>query len=293
MASTAQRPPDLSIIGADSRESIVSEYACRALQRYGITLIGVSRVRSPYRQERLVAGHAEIQVCFAGQGVHETDGRRSILRKGEACVLPAGIHQHFYATSAEPWGLSWVHYRPDALRLPQRTVWQEPADPQPLRATVDMLFRETSGQADPGIQSLLVDLIHAWVLRLTSGSAVDPRLQTVMDQVHDRLAEAWNLERLAALARVTPEHLRRLFGQHFGLSPMAWLTRLRMQRAAGQLTSSRSKVEAVALEVGYSSVYSFSTAFKRVMGIRPTALRDRTASPARPPAKRARRSPKA
>jgi AraC-like DNA-binding protein len=54
---------------------------------------------------------------------------------------------------------------------------------------------------------------------------------------------------------------------------MQYLTRWRMQLAAGLLRDTSSKVLDVALRVGYDSEASFSRAFKRTVGTAPAAWR--------------------
>ena len=59
---------------------------------------------------------------------------------------------------------------------------------------------------------------------------------------------------------------------------MHYLTRWRMQRAAGLLAGSAVKVSAVAREVGYDSEAAFSRAFKKLTGVAPAAWRNRMAT---------------
>ena len=56
-----------------------------------------------------------------------------------------------------------------------------------------------------------------------------------------------------------------------GEAPMTFLKNWRMALAADLLTRADATVASVAYEVGYSSPYAFSAAFKRVRGLSPQA----------------------
>jgi transcriptional regulator GlxA family with amidase domain len=89
------------------------------------------------------------------------------------------------------------------------------------------------------------------------------------------LSRNWRLADLAEIACSSPEHLRRLCQQQLGRSPVQQVTYLRMRRAVEHLTTTLEKVEFIAHEVGYENPFTFSNAFKRWTGRRPTDYRER------------------
>jgi transcriptional regulator GlxA family with amidase domain len=60
--------------------------------------------------------------------------------------------------------------------------------------------------------------------------------------------------------------------QH-GTSPAKLVERLRMDTACRLLSESRLSIEVIAAQVGYASAFSFSAAFKRVVGEPPSMFR--------------------
>jgi AraC-like DNA-binding protein len=68
------------------------------------------------------------------------------------------------------------------------------------------------------------------------------------------------------------------FANFVGEPPMHYLTRWRMQRAAGMLIDGNAKVSAIARQVGYDSEAAFSRAFKKHAGASPDAWRRRRES---------------
>lgn len=102
------------------------------------------------------------------------------------------------------------------------------------------------------------------------------RLKPVQDYLHERYADpSLTVGQLAALAGLSETHLRRLFHEAFGISPMRYVQQVRMNRAADLLRSTGMTVEAVAEAVGYTNPFHFSNAFLRTHGIRPSAFQRR------------------
>lgn len=84
---------------------------------------------------------------------------------------------------------------------------------------------------------------------------------------------------LPTLARdcgVSYATFRRQFAAVTGMSPGQYRLRSRLQRAAGLLTT--RPVKQVAAQLGYSDAFTFSTQFKRTLGVTPRAYRARGAA---------------
>jgi AraC-like DNA-binding protein len=103
-----------------------------------------------------------------------------------------------------------------------------------------------------------------------------------------RAAERVPLARVAREARLSTGELIRRFAALFGETPHQYRLRERLDRAKRLLVSSESSVTDVCMDVGFSSVGSFSAWFARCVGRAPTAYRrhakPRAAEPASSPA---------
>jgi AraC-like DNA-binding protein len=73
--------------------------------------------------------------------------------------------------------------------------------------------------------------------------------------------------------RHVPLGLRRRFRRLTGDSPIRYVTRCRLARAARQLRTSGAGLAEVARQAGYESEFSFSRAFKRTFGVAPRVYR--------------------
>lgn len=90
-------------------------------------------------------------------------------------------------------------------------------------AQVMVVFARRGVQA-PQVSALLAHRDH-----------LHPAIHRVQDAVCAAPAEDWDSARLAAVAHVTPRHLGRLFREHTGLSPRAWVEQVRAALAGQAL----------------------------------------------------------
>lgn len=100
------------------------------------------------------------------------------------------------------------------------------------------------------------------------------RINRVMDYIEANLAETHTLEELASVANFSKFHFHRIFTAMTGETPFQFLTRLRIEKAAGLLVSNRSlTIGEVAFQCGFSGPALFSRTFNQYFGISPTGWR--------------------
>jgi AraC-like DNA-binding protein len=95
------------------------------------------------------------------------------------------------------------------------------------------------------------------------------RAQKVLAILKENLAEPPELEELGRRVGCSHFYLSRIFTQEVGKTITVTLRDLRMERAASLLREGRLNVTQAALEVGYSSLSHFSSAFHEVFGCCP------------------------
>src|SRR3954447_22965657 len=93
------------------------------------------------------------------------------------------------------------------------------------------------------------------------------------DLADARYTEPLEVEDLARAAGLSKAHFSREFRRTFGESPYVYLLTRRLERAAALLRNTDHSIAEVCLEVGLQGVGSFTTSFKRMYGVTPTAYR--------------------
>lgn len=101
------------------------------------------------------------------------------------------------------------------------------------------------------------------------------RLLAAMDR---NCARDWSLDSMASFVHMSQSDFRRKFLAATGRTPIAWLLRLRLQKAARLLRLSASIGE-TAMSVGFADTNYFSRQFRALYEISPRELRRREGLP--------------
>lgn len=102
------------------------------------------------------------------------------------------------------------------------------------------------------------------------------------DLITRRYAEPLDLDQIAAAAGYSRFHFVRAFRAAYGETPGRYLTRRRIERAQDLLRSVNLTVTEVCHLVGFSSLGSFSSLFRAVVGVSPAQFQ-RAARASGPP----------
>jgi AraC-like DNA-binding protein len=159
-----------------------------------------------------------------------------------------------------------------------------------LRGTLDRLFDEVSGNRMGSAfairqygQLVLLEVMRAYIdqaelpqgwLRLLA----DERLGPAVGLMHAEPGKPWGLEELARAAAMSRTSFAERFRSVAGVPPLTYLNRWRMLLAQRALRDGDVRVGSLAAELGYASESTFSTAFKREVGVSPLRYRHRVRS---------------
>lgn len=98
-------------------------------------------------------------------------------------------------------------------------------------------------------------------------------LQRAKDLADARFFDPIDVDDMAAAAGLSRAHFTREFRRAFGDTPRGYLLTRRLERAAALLRYTDRSVAEICLDVGLSSVGSFTSSFKRMFDMTPTAYR--------------------
>ena len=102
------------------------------------------------------------------------------------------------------------------------------------------------------------------------------RLLRARDAMDRAYAQPLDIAALARVAHVSQAHFIREFRAAFGETPHRYLQRRRVERAMFLLRATDRPVTEICLDVGFTSLGTFSRTFRAIVGEAPTAYRRRT-----------------
>ena len=230
----------------------------------------------------------------------------STYNAGSMVLLPPEeeYHLHFPGPArTSAWWISFSGYSVTRLLtdsgLSSRPVFQLPPEAE-LSYHFDGILRlSMPSSADPrcvalGCMGLFLQLLAAVMpytqqQRRAEPALARPRAGTgrtkatdlAVQQIQSDLAAPLNVEQLAHSLQLSPSHFIRCFKAQMGYSPLAYQTRLRMERAKDLLRGTTLRVSEIAAKVGYQNPMYFSSTFKKHAGMTPLEYRERFLTPSR------------
>ncbi|WP_102959440.1 helix-turn-helix transcriptional regulator [Mangrovicella endophytica] len=279
---------------------VVSNWAVSAAPN----LVGVAR-RQLAEGERIAIDCRGKTVVFLVLDGEFTMGRgpaTSTLRRGDACFIrdrmaPDGsgdaLPQAISSSATMLWASfhpatpalnTAVHTLPPVIRVPA----EDSVSADGLRSITVLLRHEFNGDTCGRellighlCEALFLYIIRYWYDRFSNAACIldafgDPSLARVIEHIHQSPDHPWTLNELAGIAGLSRAAFARRFRTAIEDTPLGYITRWRMSLASLLLDQSAS-IAKVSGELGYTSEFAFSRAFKRYHGLSPAHYRDRSA----------------
>ncbi|MDL2213703.1 AraC family transcriptional regulator, partial [Bacteroides sp. OttesenSCG-928-N06] len=96
------------------------------------------------------------------------------------------------------------------------------------------------------------------------------RINRVMDYIDQHLDQSMELKTIADIANFSPFHFHRIFSFLIGETPIDYIQRLRVEKAAWKLREATPEtITEIAYGCGFGSVSLFSRTFKKHFGMTP------------------------
>ncbi len=227
-------------------------------------------------------------------GMRSLDGQRSRERRGteDIAIIPAGMPHscswdapaEFIVLAIEPTllknvGQDWVN--PDQIELQPRFMSESDVFIQNILLTL-------KGEAEVGGMGshLLIDSLKtALAIHLLrkycatrpklfsySNGLSQATLTLVKGYINNHLHQDLTLDKLAAIAQISPYHFLRLFKQSMGITPHQYILQCRLNQAKYLLQSSNLSIAEIAMRTGFCDQSHLTRYFKRLMGVTPKQL---------------------
>jgi len=235
-------------------------------------------------------GYKDFQwtVCTQGKGLFRIGGKEYYIEKGMRFFFSPFI-PHSYFSIEEPWETNWITFDGTGvnglLYVYALNPWEVfvtrdfATTMEQFRQAYQLLLEENMNRVTDS-SAILYKLIAILKTedKLTSsvsksGSKID-KLKPVITYMENNYSVDLSLDTLAATIDVSVHYLCRLFKQSFGISPIHYLIRIRLQIAKQLLIQHPEfEIKTIAQKVSYRDVSYFCTIFKQQEQLTPGEFR--------------------
>ncbi|MCC5815644.1 MAG: helix-turn-helix transcriptional regulator [Leptospira sp.] len=159
----------------------------------------------------------------------------------------------------------------------------------PSHDSIDTTTQLISMEMESGIGSNLIiqrltDILFYYVIRRwieTNNTGVpgwvvafkDEKIMATLERIHKNIFHNWTIESLAKSVGLSRASLASRFKKGLGETPIDYIAKLRLEKGKVLLENEDKTLEEVSKEVGYSSAFAFSKAFKRNYGKSPSQMK--------------------
>lgn len=125
-------------------------------------------------------------------------------------------------------------------------------------------------RANIELQRFIIDL---YMNKIQSRQNDYPLLDDLLKEIRENPQKWWSVREMAELCNLSIDQMRRVFFQRTGVTPKLYIDRIKLQKAAEYLVSTRCSIARAAELFGYRDQYHFSRRFKAVLGTTPSRYR--------------------
>ena len=141
-----------------------------------------------------------------------------------------------------------------------------------------LAIHETNINENKQTRFLINELLHLLLAdAFASLTYTERKPRTSMDRVCEYIKQHYmeeiRLDQIASIVHLNKHYLIRQFKKEFGVSPIAYLINVRMERAKKLLTETDLPIGVVAATCGYTDSAFFTSYFKKMCGESPASYR--------------------
>ena len=208
------------------------------------------------------------------------DGVSHIAKKGDVIYLARGSNYDIKVT-ANNYHYIVVNFTFDTPLILENTIFSSVFEDLFTEfSKILKLFMLSGFSNQLEIKSLLYH-IYSVISTDTAYKYTSVSQRQIFKSIEKKLLESafdseLNITEIIKSTNISEVHFRRIFKQIYGVSPIAYVTNLRISQAKNLLSTSKVPIQKIAEDCGYTSSYYFTRAFKRITKMTPSEYRAST-----------------
>ncbi len=208
---------------------------------------------------------------YEGETEYIVNGKTVLSNRNHCIMLPQGSSYEWHCTQSG--GYYVVEFLAESKHHDVISFYvSNPDELEKLYVKLEMGNRvrklDFTMTAMSGVYKMLSLLIRSEEKNYTLSSKYR-KIAASVDYIHRYYDRDLSNDLIAAESGVSTVYFRKIFTEYYGMSPIRYLHKLRIDKAKEMLRSEYGSVGAIASTLGYSSIQHFSKTFREYTGLSP------------------------
>jgi AraC-like DNA-binding protein/mannose-6-phosphate isomerase-like protein (cupin superfamily) len=245
-------------------------------------------VPSHWRFENRVNQDFHMIFIKGGKGFYQLDDASIPFARGQIIVVSPGMRHSAEQDPENPPVIIPVRFGMYDNNTLQQRNWTSPPfslawipdDIQEFQQLFEDLYIASQKGQTSYCDTLCGTIISGILLKMvveykegTVACRLDRRIEKVKRLMDENPHIRYNPDQLAHTAELSEKYFRYMFKRQYGLTPLEYQVKIRMDYAQFLIAESGQSIKQAALTLGYPDPYSFSKQFKHIMGYPPLKLK--------------------
>lgn len=227
------------------------------------------------------------QYTVSGSGALTIDGKTHRIEPGYAFMVEIpSEHRYFLPKTSDSWEFYFILFRPSNLEEHWRELVRSlshipyiPPESSVIHSLQDAFHAGANNRITDGY--LASSIVYRFVMelyRFAKGRNRDSEdwpvpVREAVRELESRYRQIQSLDEIAEHVGLSKYHFVRVFRKATGLTPIEYLTKVRVERSIDLLRGTEMSVEEIAREIGYSGGSYFIKVFRSWVGFSPGEFR--------------------
>lgn len=229
-----------------------------------------------------------IHIILDGKGYYSIENQNYYLKSGQGFVIPPEVPTFYQADDEDPWSYVWMGIGGNKLSEYLKKLGINSKrlsfDVENVETFKAIIFQCLAYENDNLINEITLQKQAYHFIELLSQSLtphkqfiptkkMNPYVSKSLEIINKNAQMNISVANIARELSIDPSYLSRLFRANIGVPIKEYINELRITISNDLLTSTDYSINHISEMVGFSSVQSYSKAFKQYHGVSPSVYR--------------------
>ena len=231
-----------------------------------------------------------IHIVLEGEGYYSINDQKYFLKKGQGFVIPPGVSTFYQADEKNPWSYVWLGLSGNLVEYYLKEIGvgknHLTFKVENLNSFKGLIFETLSYDQDNLVSELsrqkqvykFLELLLNSASYLNEGiitKKMNPFVRQTIEIIRENAYQKLSVKDIAVSLSIHENYLSRLFKNDMGISIKEYISEIKISIANDLLSSTEYSIQQISDKIGFSTVQSFSKAFKKANGVSPGVYRKR------------------